>query len=224
MRNAYVQGVWQMVRFLFVRHGQSMSNVNRTFTGQADVPLSELGKKQAEDLRGFLLGHYAIDTIWSSDLLRARQTIEPVASALGLPVHTDRLLREIFGGEWEEKTVDEIAFRYPEDYAMWQNDIGLARCTGGESLAEVQQRGILAVRRIAEENDGKTVLVATHAAFLRAMQCYWQGLPLRAMKDIPWVPNASTTEAEYDGGSVRIVRLAQDGYLQGEITRISKGF
>ena len=204
MRNAYVQGVWQMVRFLFVRHGQSMSNVNRTFTGQADVPLSELGKKQAEDLRGFLLGHYAIDTIWSSDLLRARQTIEPVASALGLPVHTDRLLREIFGGEWEEKTVDEIAFRYPEDYAMWQNDI--------------------AVRRIADENDGKTVLVATHAAFLRAMQCYWQGLPLRAMKDIPWVPNASTTEAEYDGGSVRIVRLAQDGYLQGEITRISKGF
>ena len=213
-----------MVRFLFVRHGQSMSNVNRTFTGQADVPLSELGKKQAEDLRGFLLGHYAIDTIWSSDLLRARQTIEPVASALGLPVHTDRLLREIFGGEWEEKTVHEIAFRYPEDYAMWQNDIGLARCTGGESLAEVQQRGILAVRRIAEENDGKTVLVATHAAFLRAMQCYWKGLPLRAMKDIPWVPNASTTEAEYDGGSVRIVRLAQDGYLQGEITRISKGF
>ena len=209
-----------MVRFLFVRHGQSMSNVGRTFTGQTDVPLSELGKKQAHDLCAFLLASYPIDAVYSSDLIRAVQTVQPVADALHLPVQREPLLREINGGEWEGKTVEEIAVRYPADYAVWQDDIGLARCTGGESLAEVQARGILAVRSLAEANEGRTVLVATHAAMLRALQCRWQGLPLRAMKDIAWVPNASTTEVECDGDVFRIVRPAQDGYLQGEITRI----
>ena len=144
-----------------------------------------------------------------------------------LPVVRDVRLREIFGGAWEGKSVFEIARLYSADYALWQRDIGHARCTQGESLQELQRRAVPAVRAIAAEYEGRcgTVLVATHAAFLRTMQCYWQHIPPDGMKDVPWVPNASVTEVHYfPDGAFRLVRLAQVDFLQGEVTRISKGF
>ncbi len=216
-----------MVRMLFVRHGQSEANEKMLFTGQTDVSLSQTGRHQAQALKEFVLRTYAVDAIRSSDLKRACETVAPIAEALSLPVVRDARLREIFGGAWEGKSVFEIARLYPADYALWQRDIGHARCTQGESLQELQRRAVPAVRAIAAEYEGRcgTVLVATHAAFLRTMQCYWQHIPPDGMKDVPWVPNASVTEVHYfpDGAS-RLARLAQDYFRPGDITRISKVF
>ena len=89
--------------------------------------------------------------------------------------------------------------------------------------ASLQGRAVRAVEEIAAENEGKTVLIATHAAFLRALQCVWQGIPLEEMKDVPWVPNASVTEAEMRGRDVRILRLADVSFLHGAVTSLAKG-
>ena len=212
----------KMTKLVFVRHGESESNVSGYFTGQTDVPLSPLGRRQAQELKEYLLKTYTIGAVYSSDLQRARDTVMPAAQALGLPVRLSRALREVDGGEWEEKPVEEVARDYAQDYAAWCGNIGLARCTGGESMAEVQRRGIAEAVRIAAENEGKTVLIGTHAGFLRAMQCHWQHLPLSAMKDIPWVPNASATEVDYEGSGFALVRLAECSFLHGDVTRLTK--
>lgn len=154
-----------MTRFLFVRHGESKSNENGTFTGQTDVALSALGKRQAQALKEHLLRNYTIDRIYASDLKRAYDTVLPFAEAAGLPVQKEPLLREINGGKWEEKPIPFIVETYPEDYARWCENVGLARCTGGESMAEVQARGSAVLNRLAKENDGKTVLIARMRAF-----------------------------------------------------------
>lgn len=206
---------------LFIRHGQSMANVSGVFAGHLDVPLSELGRKQAEELKEYLLSKYKIDAIYSSDLSRAYETALPIAMALGLSIQKDSALREIDGGKWEGLSQEEIAARYPRDHAVWRNDIGLARCTGGESMQEVQRRGIAEAARIAKRHPGQTVLLATHAGFLRAMQCYWQKLPLSEMKDIQWVPNASVTEVQYDDGAYELVRLGEASFLKGDVTRLT---
>ena len=157
-----------MTTLYFVRHGESRANVEKVFTGQTDVPLSDRGMRQAEELKERLLS-LRPDAFFSSDLLRAVQTVTPAAEALGLAVRPEKDLREIDGGQWEGKPFGTIARAYPEDYARWTENIGLARCTGGESLEEVQTRGLAAVLRIAQENDGKTVVLATHAAMIRAL-------------------------------------------------------
>lgn len=203
---------------LFVRHGQSMANVSGVFAGHLDVSLSALGRKQAEELKDYLLRSYAIDAVYSSDLIRAYETALPTAAAFGLPIRKDAALREIDGGKWEGLSQEEIAARYPQEYAVWHNDIGLSRCTGGESMQEVQCRGIAEAEQIAEKHLGQTVLLATHAGFLRAMQCYWQKLPLSEMKDIQWVPNASVTEVQYDDGAYELVRLGEASFLKGDVT------
>lgn len=116
---------------LFVRHGQSIANENGIFAGNLDVPLSELGQKQAVELKDYLLSRYKIDAIYSSDLSRAYATVLPTAEAIKIPIQKDTALREIDGGKWEGMLQKEIAVEYPQDYAVWHNNTGLSRCTGG---------------------------------------------------------------------------------------------
>ena len=115
-----------MTTLCFVRHGESRANVDKVFTGQTDVPLSDRGLRQAEELKERLLA-LKPDAFFSSDLLRAVQTVTPAAKALGLAVRPEKGLREIDGGLWEGKHIDEIARAYPKDYACWMEDIGGAR-------------------------------------------------------------------------------------------------
>ena len=74
-----------MTTLIFVRHGESKSNENGLFTGQTDVALSALGKRQAQALKEHLLRNYTIDRIYASDLKRAYDTVLPFAEAAGLP-------------------------------------------------------------------------------------------------------------------------------------------
>lgn len=208
-----------MTTFCFVRHGESRANVDKVFTGQTDVPLSDRGMRQAEELKERLLA-LKPDAFFSSDLLRAVQTVTPAAEALGLAVRPEKDLREIDGGQWEGKPFGTIARAYPEDYARWTENIGLARCTGGESLEEVQTRGLAAVLRIAQENDGKTVVLATHAAMIRALTCAFRGLPLSEMQRIPFVPNASLSTVRFEKGAFAIERYADVSFLGSDVTRL----
>ena len=210
-----------MTKLIIVRHGQSMANLNGTFAGQVDVPLSPMGRRQAEELKDYLLSHYKIDVIYSSALSRACDTVAPTAAALGLPVIKDEGLKEIDGGEWEGLTHEEIAKKFPADFALWRDNIGLSHCTGGESMRGLQERSITATNRIVEENKGRTVLIGTHAGFLRAMICYWRGIPLEDMKNTTWVPNASVTEVEYDGGKYKLLREGEISFLHGDVTRLT---
>ena len=208
-----------MTTLCFVRHGESRANVEKVFTGQTDVPLSARGMRQAEELKERLLS-LRPDAFFSSDLLRAVQTVTPAAEALGLAVRPEKGLREIDGGLWEGKPFGTIARAYPEDYARWTENIGLARCTGGESLEEVQARGLAAVLRIAQENDGKTVVLATHAAMIRALTCAFRGLPLSEMQRIPFVPNASLSTVRFEKGAFTIGRYADVSFLGSDVTRL----
>ena len=208
-----------MTTFCFVRHGESRANVDKVFTGQTDVPLSDRGMRQAEELKERLLS-LRPDAFFSSDLLRAVQTVTPAAEALGLAVRPEKGLREIDGGLWEGKPFGTIARAYPEDYARWTENIGLARCTGGESLEEVQARGLAAVLRIAQENDGKAVVLATHAAMIRALTCAFRGLPLSEMQRIPFVPNASLSTVRFEKGAFAIERYADVSFLGSDVTRL----
>ena len=187
-----------MTRILLVRHGESESNILGTFTGQMDAPLSALGHTQAECTAAFLLENYLVDAVYSSDLSRAYHTALHTAEKLGLQVQTDKRLREIYGGQWQDMLFSELSSTHPEEYALWQQDMGNSRCPGGESVAELADRVWECVTDICEGNPEKTVLIATHATPIRAIQWKAAGTPLSFMMQIPWVSNASVSEFVYE--------------------------
>lgn len=90
-------------------------------------------------------------------------------------------------------------------------------------MRALQARAAAAVGGIAARSLGKTVLIATHAAFLRALLCYWQNVPLEGMKDVPWVPNASVTEVLWREKEAPVVRPAEYSFLHGQVTRLASG-
>lgn len=209
-----------MTRILLIRHGESESNILGTFTGQLDAPLSELGHKQAECTARFILENYRVDAAYSSDLSRAYHTALHTAEKLGLQVQTDKRLREIYGGQWQDMLFSELSSTHPEEYALWQQDMGNSRCPGGESVAELARRVWECVMEICRENPDKTVLIATHATPIRAIQWMTTGTPLSFMKQIPWASNASVSEFAYENGRLAPVKLSQDGHLANMKTEL----
>ena len=159
-----------MTTLIFVRHGQSMANLQIRFAGHSDFDLSDLGKKQAALAAEFIKENYKIDKIYSSDLLRAYNTARPIAEKLGMDIIATRRFREISAGLWEGLTFDEIAERYPLEYGVWKNNFSMAKCPEGESAEDVYKRISKVVDDISTENADKTVF-----AFKKAMKKYESG-------------------------------------------------
>ena len=147
-----------MTTLIVVRHGQSVSNLEKRFTGQFETPLTELGHEQAEATARYLDG-FRIDRIYASDLSRAMDTARHTAVRQGLEVIPEKGFREIDAGLWETKEYGFLWNTYRESYDKWLHDIGRAHPDGGESVLELSARVLAALDRVVSENRGKTVVV-----------------------------------------------------------------
>ena len=166
----------QECKIYLVRHGQSIGNLNRVFLGHTDYDLSELGYKQAE-ITAEYLKDVNIDAVYSSDLLRAHNTAVPHARIRGLKVTDSKELREIYLGEWENRPVDELVEKNYDDFVVgWRQNFGAFSVPGGERVLDAGKRFYREVERIANENAGKTILIAAHAAVIRVFWCLTNGI------------------------------------------------
>ncbi len=212
-----------MVKFLVVRHGFSVSNKDKTFTGHDDIDLSELGYVQAELVSDYILKNLHVDEIYSSDLCRAYHTIEKVAKVLKKEIKMDADLRELYCGKWQGVAVFKVAELYPEDYKHWQTFDSKIKPTGGESMLELRERANRAFERMAKENEGKTVLVATHGGVIRMMQTLWNNVPDDKWSEMGWTTNASITTVIYDGNERKVIKESFDDFLGNIKTEVPKG-
>lgn len=207
---------------LLVRHGESLGNRDELFLGHTDLGLSELGHRQAAALAVALRDRH-LDAVYSSDLCRAVETVTPTAAEHGLTVIPRRSLREIYAGEWEGQRYDDLAVRWPREREAWKTNIGYACPPHGESVMELYARIEQALAEIAAANEGKTVLVGTHATPVRATMAHVMELGLEGMASIPWVPNASITTVVYEHRTPTLLSAAEDGHLAGvDVTTVSK--
>lgn len=160
-------------RLVLARHGQTAWNAAGRYQGQADPPLDDVGRAQAETLAGELV-RLRPAVVVSSDLRRARDTAAAVADRNGLELVSDRRLREVDLGGWEGLDRHEAARRYPGEYRAWIAGQDVAR-GGGETLAQAGVRGTAAVtsavRRLAADTTGRAqgvAVVVTHGLVLQA--------------------------------------------------------
>jgi broad specificity phosphatase PhoE len=206
-----------------IRHGFSTANATHRFAGHSDFPLSDIGHKQAELAAEYLFANEKIDKIYASDLARAYQTAVPTAEKFGLPVIPERRLREIYAGRWEGMLFDDIFNVYHEDFFVWRNDFARARCTEGESVTELYSRVVSAVIDLAAKNDGKCILLASHATPLRAVECFAAGKSADYMGQFNFPTNASIQYYTYENGHLVADKLNVVDHLDGLLTALPKG-
>lgn len=164
-------------RLVLLRHGRTEWNVNGRFQGQADVPLDEIGRGQAQ-AAARNVADFAPVALFSSDLARTYQTAEPLAALTGLEIQTDKRLREIHVGSWEGLHGDEIRAQHPDlAERVWRGE-DVRRSPTGESPREVADRVAEALTEIAETaDDESTIAVVTHGLAGRVGACQFVGLP-----------------------------------------------
>ena len=148
-------------RLVLWRHGRTEWNATGRFQGQLDPPLDEEGRTQATLAAPHLLAAGLPPegtVVVSSDLSRAAETAETLTALLGVPLRLDARLREHGMGCWEGLTRDEVAQRYPDQFADWTAGRPI-RGRGGEESAEVADRAVAA---LADLPPAQVAVVVTH--------------------------------------------------------------
>ena len=149
-----------------MRHGQSTWNSEHRIQGQLDPPLSAEGVRQAE-LLARRLAPRQFAGFYASDLKRAVQTAEIISAVIGQAPSPDQSLREIFLGEWEGLSTEEIAERYPQQWAAWVDEPDWDVVPGGEGAAKFDARVAAAIDAIMQRHQHGRVLVVTHGGVIQ---------------------------------------------------------
>ena len=184
------------------RHGETDWNREGRWQGHTDIALNDVGRAQAAALAQRLAGRH-IGHVAASDLARARETAEIVTRHLGLPrVHVDQRLRERSFGVFEGLTREEVASRYPGEWADYQEN---RRVTppGAEPHDLVIGRVKAAVLDVAQAApEAEAALIVSHGGSLRVLIAAVTG------EEIPPVPNAAVYRLLLDeGGFGRVERV-----------------
>jgi len=164
-------------RLVLWRHGQTDWNTSGRFQGQADIPLNATGLEQARDAAHVLATLGPVE-LWSSDLIRTRQTSAALTEVTGLEPRLDERLREVHVGTWEGLRGDEIQAVEPEAWAGLRRGEDVRRSSTGETVSEVGERVAEALIEIAAQApDDASVIVTTHGLAGRAGLCRLLDLP-----------------------------------------------
>ena len=200
-----------MLHLMLVRHGESEWNAQGRYQGQTDVPLSALGRRQAERVAERLAGE-KIDTVYASDLSGAWETAQTIAEKSGLNVLSEPRLRELKFGVLEGLTFDEAQAQYPGMIAAWLEDYTQTP-EGGEPIEAFHARIVSLLEELKQKHDGQVVLLVAHGGPLSEILRVVLGLS-RERRWYLEMENTSLSEALIAEDFVSLKRLNDTCHLR----------
>ena len=203
-----------LVKVYFVRHCEAEGNKAKIFQGSTDCDISELGAKQLEFLKK-RFENIHIDRAFSSPLIRAYKTAEAAVCGKGLEVIPLDGFTEIHGGVVEGRTFAESFEKYPELKQAWMKDIQNFAPANGESMRQVYARAKTAFAELINdpENEGKTLLVASHGAVLKNLFCHLLFDDVERLAEVPWFDNTAVSLVVRNENGIRVEFFGDTDHL-----------
>ncbi|MBN2002341.1 MAG: alpha-ribazole phosphatase [Anaerolineae bacterium] len=199
------------LRLFLVRHGETIWNAAGRYQGHVDVPLSEVGRAQAEALARRLAGEH-LDAIYASDLSRAHETAKAIAAQHDLPVSLDLRLREMSFGKWEGMTFAQMEDEFPDEVAWWNADRLNRAPPGGETLGDGTARIQSVLDDVVRRHQDQTVVLVAHGGPLKLLLCLLLNKPPREFWQFR-MDNTALSEIEWYHLGPRIRRLNDTYHL-----------
>ena len=156
-----------MKSIYFVRHGETVWNVENKICGSTDIELTERGHQQAvETGKKILAEGIQADEILYSPLVRAAETARHISEITGIPARVEPRLKEQCFGKWEAA---------PRDGKEFQKAKGefCCRYEGGESMLRLAQRIYNLLDEIRDESGDRTYILVAHNGIARAVHSYF---------------------------------------------------
>ena len=175
-----------MKTLYFIRHAQSEANVNAILASQLDIPLSEVGRKDAIKIAMKLPKIANIDCLISSPLIRAMETASPIAKQFNISIETDERIIEQDLGIFSGMSYKELEHR--DDYMHDRSSRWNWVPKGGESYEMVSVR-VASFFKGLDEMDFQSILCVTHAVTMRLIKAQLQ-------KTLPKYPLALAQNGE----------------------------
>ncbi len=199
------------MKLYIIRHGQTDWNVEGKIQGRQDIPLNDMGRRQARALADGMKSR-PVAAVYSSPQKRAMETAEAIAGPLGLTVKAVPQLMEIGYGDWEGRSAEDILTTDRELYESWWQHPATVAPPGGETLNQVDERCRQAWDMIRSGMKGDTAVVAHGGTLAHFIVHLLEGQP--EAKEIV-VSNASITTMDYDpeSGACRLVDLNDCSHL-----------
>jgi broad specificity phosphatase PhoE len=189
-------------RLILVRHGATAWTESRRYQGStADVPLSATSWSQARYL-ATALEPLRVASVVCSPLCRAVETATCIAASHGLTATAERAFRELSLGAWEGLTSSQARARDPELYERWKESPVTARPPGGETLQEVAERMIPALKAVVLRHAGEKVVLVMHSMVIRVLLCHALGVGLSTVAHLQCRP-----------GSISVIDVQSDRYV-----------
>ncbi|MGL5152817.1 MAG: histidine phosphatase family protein [Clostridium sp.] len=203
------------------RHGETQWNINKRFQGWADSPLTELGVKQAEALKG-RLEDINVDVIYTSPIGRANDTANILKGNKNIEVVTHDGLKEFNFGIWEGMTTVELENHeeYKDEFYNLFNNPKEYKPFGGETLKEVKLRAYSAIDEIVRNNEGKDVLIVTHGMTIKLLMLLFENSGEEESFSTTVMGQASLTKIEVENGEFSVIYKDDKGhYGEGYVTK-----
>jgi len=147
------------MKIVLIRHGQTLWNKEEIFRGRSDIPLDDVGIKQAKAITK-RLSSFGIKAVYSSPLKRALETAQIIAKRFNLKVKVDDDLIDFDFGEWQGLDLKDVQGQFPETYQKWLKEPHLANIPNGENLGSVRSRVNKALNRILKEQQDDVAVVS----------------------------------------------------------------
>ena len=203
------------MKIYFIRHGETIWNKEKKIQGQSDIPLNEYGRELAY-VTADAIKEISFDIVYSSPLLRAKETAEILVENRNLDIHVDSRLIEMSFGEGEGESLPEI-HSHPEMklYNFIHNPGEYIPPTGGETFEELYERCKSFIEDVIlpAETQYESMLIVGHGALIRGMIHYINNRP---SKDF-WIvthKNCSVTIAECNNRKLTLLEEAKIYYKE----------
>ncbi len=185
-------------RLVFIRPGETDWNRLGRWQGWVNIPLNELGERQARALANFIR-HIGMSALYTSDLKRALKTAECLAEQLNFAPIPDERLRERNIGLWQGLTRDEMQAWYSDEYAQMLAQVNEYRVPSGESRKDVLVRMRTALDDILAKEQGETIGILSHTTAIKSL--------LGAI-----IPGYDPLDVNLDNTSVTTIRVKDGGW------------
>jgi probable phosphoglycerate mutase len=201
----------QATRIIAIRHGETDWNAATRIQGHTNIALNANGVEQARQL-GAALANEEIDAVYASDLSRAADTAQAIATHHKLTVHTHTGLRERHFGYFEGLTWAAIEAKHPKDALAWRSRDTHFAPAGGESLVALKARVVNTLNELAAKHIGQHIVIAAHGGILDQLYRLANNLDLQTKRD--WhLGNAAVNRLLWTPESLSLVIWGDTGHL-----------
>lgn len=189
------------MRLYLVRHGETDWNLQRRYQGQTDIPLNNTGIQQARKIAE-RLSKEEIHAIYSSDLIRARETAKQIALPHKLKVIANACWRELSFGDWEGLAYPEIQTKAPDELTLWESDFTRYAPPHGETLTQLAERVLPAFDELRALHAEQTILIVSHGGPLQIALCHALGVGFQRHWQFPISQTALSVLSLYTKGAI----------------------